>query len=257
METFNTQDLYTIIITTTIVLLIIGVFLVVYILLYKKKEHSLIAKNLQQKQKFEATLLQTQIEIQEQTLKTISQEIHDNIGQVLSLANLNLNLVETDNPHNSTKIATATNLVNKAIQDLRDISRSLNTDNIQQAGLIAVIKTELEIIKKSGININFIAEGKEVKLLPQVELILFRMLQECINNSIKHAKANNINITAYYGIATVEFTIDDDGIGFNEATVKKGQGLNNLHNRSKFINANIDINSVENKGTTVRIEVPI
>ena len=256
METFAPNEIYKLVTVATIVLLAFGLFVAMFIVAFKKKERLLLHINLLQKQELEQELLHSQIEIQEQTLKIISQEIHDNIGQALSLALLNMNQVEPSNDFFETKLNTATTAVGKALQDLRDISKSLNTDSINEIGLITAIENELEIINKSGIKTHFIIEGKMQKLAPKTELILFRMLQESINNIIKHTKAQNLTISAYYGSTHLEILVEDDGIGFNINEIKKGQGLNNLQNRSKFINAQINIESTINKGTTVRIDIP-
>src|SRR6187551_1859556 len=87
------------------------------------------------KAQYERTLFQSQLEIQEQTFRNISQEIHDNIGQVLSLAKLNLNTMDCNNPEAlQVKINDSKQLISKAIQDLRDLSRSLNTDYVVEMG---------------------------------------------------------------------------------------------------------------------------
>ena len=116
-----------------------------------QKQNDMLLNEQKIKSDFQQTLLQTQLEIQEQTLKTISEEIHDNIGQALSLAKLKLNTVDfTKQEQLIEKITDSKNLVSKAIQDLRDLSRSLNTDNIAAMGLIRAIEYELELFRKSG-----------------------------------------------------------------------------------------------------------
>ena len=136
------------------------------------------------------TLLQTQLEIQEQTLKTISQEIHDNIGQVLSLAKLNLSRMDINKQDQlKEKIADSKNLVSKAIQDLRDLARSMNTDNITAMGLAKALEYEVEMLRKTGFVVSFDVNGNVVRQEPQKELILFRIIQEIFNNIIKHAES--------------------------------------------------------------------
>ena len=135
----------------TILLLFLTLFIIVNLLLYyhKRKRHYVENENL--KTEFKQTLLQTQLEIQEQTLKNISQEIHDNIGQALSLAKLNLNTMPPTNDEAlQQKILNSKELVSKAITDLRDLSRSLDTDYVQEMGLQRAIEYELEMIKKTG-----------------------------------------------------------------------------------------------------------
>src|SRR5215217_789660 len=101
--------------------------------------------------RFEQEILLAQLEIQEQTLKNISQEIHDNIGQVLSLAKLHINTMSYDDPKGlHDKINDSKHLITKAIQDLRDLSKSLNTDYVTELGLIKSVEYELELIQKTG-----------------------------------------------------------------------------------------------------------
>ncbi|MEI2749016.1 MAG: histidine kinase [Ferruginibacter sp.] len=100
--------------------------------------------------RFQQELLQTQIEIQEQTLKTISQEIHDNVGQILSLAKLNLNIFPAANDEQQTKINDTKQLVSKAIIDLRNLSRSMYGDQLNELGLNDAIANELSIIRNTG-----------------------------------------------------------------------------------------------------------
>src|SRR5690606_6033411 len=121
----------------------------------------------------------TQLEIQEQTLKNISQEIHDNIGQALTLAKLNLNAVMAEDTQLQEKILNSKELVSKAITDLRDLSHSLDTDYVLEMGLQRSIEYELELIRKTGIvRTDLHVEGNLQRLERQKELILFRIVQE-------------------------------------------------------------------------------
>ncbi|MFY7965782.1 MAG: sensor histidine kinase [Chitinophagaceae bacterium] len=206
---------------------------------------------------FNQTILQTQIEIQEQTLKTISQEIHDNIGQQLSVSKFTLNTIETtDNKLLNDKIDTCKRIIGKAIQDLRDLSKSINNDAVEQQGLVAALKHELEIINKFGLNTSIEVIGISAKLNPQIELILFRIIQESLNNAIKHANATNIKTSLTYSINKLEITVEDNGIGFNTNAIKsKGIGLINIQNRCKVIDASFAIESQNGKGTQVKISI--
>ena len=224
------------------------------------------AKNIIEKQElqsqFQKTILQTQLEIQEQTLKTISQEIHDNIGQVLSLAKLNLNTMDISKTDElQDKILNSKNLVSKAIQDLRDLSRSLNTDNIAAMGLMRAIEYELELIRKSGVHQTQLnIEGTIIRLDAQKELIIFRIVQETINNIIKHANAKNIFIDAVFK-SNLELSIKDDGDGFDkiekETNLPSGMGLKNMESRAKMIGAEFSINSLSGNGTQVILQIPL
>lgn len=224
----------------------------------KRQKQNKQEKELMQSQHTQA-LLQTQLEIQEQTLKTISQEIHDNVGQALSLAKLNLNTLDFDTgASKEEKIENSILLVGKAINDLRDLSRTLNSDKIADLGLQDAIDNELKIIQNTGLmHTNLTTEGVPYVLQNQHEMVIFRIVQESLHNAVKHSKAKNINIHINYQPSHCSITIADDGEGFNanllEAT-QTGIGLKNMQNRANLIHANFSIESAPGKGTTVLIE---
>lgn len=215
--------------------------------------------------KFSQTLLQTQLEIQEQTLKNISQEIHDNIGQALSLAKLNLNTMpEMPDEALQQKLVNSKQLVSKAITDLRDLSRSLDTDYVQEMGLQRAIEYELEMIRKTGtMDTTLAVEGTLFRLDKQKELILFRIVQETFNNILKHAGAKSIMVNIGYAPDSFNLTIKDDGKGMNlqplseEKNTNFGLGIRNMHSRAKLIGADFSMISNPGEGTEVRINLPI
>ncbi|MCC7378262.1 MAG: sensor histidine kinase [Chitinophagaceae bacterium] len=209
------------------------------------------------KTQFEQELLQTQLEIQEQTLRTISEEIHDNVGQVLSLAKLNLNTFE-NNPQK--KLDDTKELISKAINDLRDLSRSMHGDRIAELGLLQSLVVELQILQNSGeFETHFNITGDTYKLPPQKEMVIFRIVQEALNNTIKHAKAKNIYLNIKYQPNTFTLTVKDDGAGFDIVAMqnKNGIGLKNMQNRAKLIGATCTLQSSVNDGTSIVIELPI
>lgn len=216
------------------------------------------------KRNYDQALLQSQLEIQEQTLKTISQEIHDNVGQVLTLAKLNLSTTIVDDAQLSLKITNTQQLIAKAIQDLRDLSRSLNTDYVEEMGLVRSIEYELDMLGKTGaIEPSFRLEGQVLRLDKKEELILFRIVQEAIHNTVKHADARIIKANVHFGRDSLNIRISDDGKGFNETIQNEndpksiGLGLRNMRNRANLIGAKCTINSQFNKGTDVVIVFPL
>ena len=224
---------------------------------YKRKQNHKEQLNKLTYQKHQA-ILQTQIEIQEQTLKNISQEIHDNIGQVLTLAKLNLNtLPATANAASQIKIDDTRQLITKALRDLRDLSRSMHGDKIAELGLQQAIADELKILQNSGqFTTRLQVAGDTYKLEPQKEMVIFRMVQESLNNAIKHSRAKNIEVSLQYTPAVFNLCIADDGMGFNPVTLQSaetGIGLKNMLNRATLIGANFLIDSNANHGTTITI----
>lgn len=239
-----------------------AMFILFFLFLFNKRKNKLIKDKVLMQSQFTQALLQTQLEIQEQTLKTISQEIHDNVGQALSLAKLNLNTLDFDTgAGKDKKIERTIQLVSKAINDLRDLSRSLNGDKVADLGLQDAIDNELKIIRNTGLmHTNLTTEGNPYVLQNQHEMVIFRIVQESLNNAVKHSKAKNINIHINYQPSHCSITIADDGEGFNANLLKATQtgiGLKNMQNRANLIQANFSIESAPGKGTTVLIESAI
>jgi len=257
------SSLFTIGGTLLVTILVIGI--IIFLILFSRR-HLKYQKEKQQIQfQFQQELLRTQLEIQEQTLKNISQEIHDNVGQVLSLAKLNLNTMDiTKKEQLQDKIDNTLSQVSKAINDLRDLSKSFNTDNITAIGLVKAIGYELEMIKKTDfLKTEFINNGIWKKLEPQKELILFRIVQEALHNIIKHAGAKTAKVSANYTDKELELQIADDGKGFDLSPLSQegetgfGLGLRNMQNRAKLIGADITMNSRAGEGTLVKIILPV
>ena len=247
----------------TTLFVFIFIFFVFFYSRVMERQNSMLLKEQKLRNEYEETILQTQLEIQEQTLKTISEEIHDNIGQALSLAKLKLNTLKYDQPDQLVeKINDSRELVSKAIRDLRDLSRSLNTDSIASMGLVRAIELELELFRKSGFQTTLYTEGEIRKMEPQQELILFRIVQESLNNIIKHAEAKTIRVTALYTADELDLQVEDDGKGAEPAQLDmdgnsyKSLGLRNMSNRARMIGGTFTIHSVPGNGTMIKLNIP-
>jgi two-component system NarL family sensor kinase len=238
------------------ILIGLGIFLLLFYFLMKQKQktHKLKIAALNEQ------LLETQIEIQEQTLKNVSQEIHDNIGQVLSLAKLNLGTFgKIEGEENKQKLLTTKELIGKAINDLRDLARSMHGDKIAEIGLQNAVDSELKILQNTGqFQTHLTVSGESYKLKPQTQMVLFRIVQEALHNEVKHSKAKNIYVDFTYDSSAFTLSLRDDGIGFNIEKLqaaKTGIGLKSMKNRASLIGGDFSINSYENKGTSIIIKV--
>jgi two-component system, NarL family, sensor kinase len=250
----NITDIRIIIIIGSLLFLLLFIFIITFLILYQRRNsYHHKEKELLQSQ-FEQELLQTQLEIQEQTLKTISQEIHDNVGQVLSLAKLNLNTLPNSSDQ---KIQDTKNLVSKAINDLRNLSHSLHGDVIAELGLQQSIENELRIIESTkAFKTELKVTGTVFKINAQKEMVLFRIVQEALNNSIKYSGAKKITVNMQYQPQLFTLQIEDDGKGF-DAAQNIGIGLKSMLNRAQLIGGTFNLQSTENKGTIVTIELPV
>ncbi|MXV14206.1 sensor histidine kinase [Hufsiella ginkgonis] len=253
MEGSSKEFLVTVVAASAMIIML-AVFTILFLLLFVKKKRSLQRENELMQIAYEQTLLQTRVEIQEQTLKHISQEIHDNIGQVLSVVSLKLNTLTNFDPQ---KIADTDKLINKAIADLRGLSKSFNPDRIQQVGLLKAIENEFDQLEKTGryhTRIDFDADVPT--LSPEKTLILYRMFQEIVNNIIKHAKATEITVLFSEDASGHLITVSDNGQGFDQDTTPaNGIGIQNINQRAKLIQGTARISSAPGAGTSVQISL--
>lgn len=213
---------------------------------------------------FRQQLVNTQLEIQEETFQHISREIHDNIGLSLTLAKLYLNTLPGMPPQkHAAVIESSVDLISQAINDLSHISKGLNSEAIKAEGFLSALQMKLEKLKKvEKFIIKFTICGNPVFLESQTELIIYRITQEALNNIIKHSKATEINISLSYENVSLILKIQDNGIGINWATTEKTKslkmsaGLNNMKKRAKMINGSCEIKS-DHTGTIVLVTIPL
>jgi signal transduction histidine kinase len=215
------------------------------------------------KYRHEKILLETELEIQEQTFRYISMEIHDNITQALSLAKLNLNcLTQVNDSENIEKLAKANDLISKSMFDLTNLSRSLDSDIIESHGLISALKHEIaRHIRINDIDVELIINGNTLFMDSKKELIVFRIVQEAFNNILKHAKASKAIIQIDQVKDSLEVTIRDNGIGFDyekiydQKKIGEMQGLKNMKHRAEHINGTIHIVSAPVAGTSITLKI--
>ena len=247
------------------IMLALSAFVVYFILSSQKRRLRLQHEQQQMKENYEKEVLTTQIESRDQTLRDISQEIHDNMGQLLSVSRINLNILEKElETHPSVNRIRDTNqILADVIKYIRMLSKGLNSDMLSSYGLRESIKFELDRIAQTAlIQCKFVTEGEDFLIDAKKEIILYRMIQEILNNILKHADATEISIQMNYTGTDFILDITDNGKGFNpEATsnlsIKEaGSGLRNLQKRAQLVGASLQINSQPSIGTNIHIVLP-
>ena len=245
--------------------LLVG-FVVTVLLLYQKRQHRQQKELTKLKEEYDQEVLKSPLEIQEATLKNIAQELHDNIGQILSVVKLSLSVLPIEKEHKAYEpLQHIREVLNKAVFDLADLTKSLHTDRIAQIGLVESVRFDLQTLKKTGLmNVQFEVKGEEYKLSGQKEVFIFRIFQELVNNILKHAKATQLDILLdYTSLDNFLLSVADDGIGFSMQDKKdsksplNGVGLKSMMNRAKLIGATVIFDSYPGNGTSVKLELPI
>jgi len=241
------------------IIFIVGIVIFIRQYQLKKKEHN--AMLLLQHEEHQKELLTNHIEIQNQTMQHIGREIHDNIGQKLTLASLYTQQLAYENkaPHITKNIEIISNIINESLADLRDLSKTLTDDNIAENNVYKLILIECEKVKNiQKCAVNFACDESNTELEYQYKSIITRITQEFIQNSLKYSKCKTINIQLNYVEKKIIYTLSDDGIGFDVAAVKnKGIGLSNMKKRTELLNGVFYLKSIPNRGTLVEVIIPL
>lgn len=250
-----------------IIIVLFNAFFVLFILgpiiffrqyIIKKKQYETKIKLKEEQHKKE--LLNTQLEIQQQTMSHIGREIHDNLGQKLTLASLNIQKLmlnkEFQNATNS--LNTINQIINESLSMLRGLSKTLTDNSLDYKTFFEIVNEEVYKINQLNhfkINIDF---DETIDFDYQQKVVLFRITQEFIQNSIKYAKCSSIDLILKIENYRIIYILKDNGIGFDLNSIEnKGIGINNMKKRIEFLNGSININSKINLGTTVEIYIPL
>jgi len=238
-------------------------FLVYMIILFKRRQLMSQHEIEISKINFERDRLSIELEIQEQTLSHISKEIHDNICLSLSLAKLHLNTLIIENAQVSPEINDSIDLISKSLIDLNDLSKSVDGEIIKRYGLIHAIEQEVVYFGKNrNIKINYECNG-EILFLPwKNELMIYRIIQESLNNVIKHSKAKKVELHIEYMEKQLRIKVEDDGIGIEKSrdlrkNKKMSSGLSNMQKRASQIHGSLEIFSSPDNGTCISLFVSI
>lgn len=235
---------------SVLILLTLVVVIIVLFTVFVKRKNRLIEAQDKAKENFERELAETQIEIREATLRNISWELHDNIGQLMTLAKIQVQTAR-ETPENYEE---ASETIGIALNELRALSKSINPEAIKKLRLKQAIQLEITRFNRlKFIRSTLTVEGTPEPIDAKKEIIIFRILQEFFANTIKHSKATNLSVFLQYDKNYLEILAKDDGVGFAETHGPSGIGLRNMKNRAQLINAELQIFSEKDKGTSLQL----
>jgi two-component system, NarL family, sensor kinase len=265
MQDQNHQIYFVILMGTLLAFLLVG-FILGMIFFYQRKRQKQESELIRLKEEYDQEVLRSQLEIQEVTMKTIAQELHDNIGQSLSVIKLWMSMTPITRDHEAFEgVQNSKEMLQKVIRDMADLTKSLHTDRIADIGLSEAIRFDLASIRRAGIlKIRLDVQGDEFQFPDQKSIFIFRMYQEMMNNIIKHSQATQVIVALFYsGNDTFTLTVQDDGVGFDfqqknqSGSGSGGLGLKSMRNRAKMIGGDLSIRSEQGSGTTVTVTVPL
>ncbi len=249
-----------IIIGATFLIFLITTFVVLFLIFHQRRYNQYMLERKEREAAFNEEILRAQLEMKERTLTSLAQEIHDNIGQMLALAKLNVNMIQPKDDISSQKQETSNQILTKVIDQLRTLTKTLNSEFIRNQSLSEAIALEFKLLKKLEIfDVDFSSGQAKDLLNKETQLIIFRIVQECLHNIVKHAQAQKVVAKLESTKSEFRLKIEDDGVGFEvtkNSNSSKGTGLYNIHHRARLIGAELNIQSEKGRGTCISLSVP-
>ena len=257
----NEQQIFLAFVLGTTLLTALTLSLGLFLFAHKKKQ----ARNQLEKQQLEfayqTELLRARLEEQEKSMTLLSEEIHDNIGQVLGLAKMYLYRITglVQDPETAGYGNVAMELLSNAINDLRHISHSLNGELLSRSGLENALEREITYLQETTeMRCLFSIEGNPFDLRKERNILVFRIVQEALQNAVKHSGARTITLMLDYLQEELSIEITDDGRGFevSKAQESNSLGIRNIQNRANLLNAGLSLRSEAGQGTRLELRIP-
>jgi signal transduction histidine kinase len=253
---------YLLIGSITLLLLVFMVAILLVMILYRNRKLEHVKEMERIKENYHKEVLETQVVIQQETMREIGREIHDNIGQRLTLAalyteRLNLDTVNAPIADNLSNIA---RLIHDSLQDLRNLSQNLVHPADNNTGLDLLLQKEAARVNQAKLYIaHFTTEGKPLLVSMKIKNMILRIVQEFLQNSIRHADGKNIFIHITYEEKNMTLHLSDDGKGFvkEEPSYGNGVGIENMKKRAELIGASLTLESKKGEGTHLNLYLPV
>lgn len=242
------------------VLVIVTTLVIVFFIVFQKRKNKLLLDKIKQQQEFDEEISRAQTEIQEQTLKHIGWELHDNVGQLLAYASMQMNMLSAQVADNMKDSVNSTaDVIKESLKEVRSLSKSLNNDVILNIGFEQSITNELNRLKRmkfGSAELHIKGEKKELQNKKH-EIVIFRILQEFFSNSVKYSEGKNLKVRLEYKTSNLLIEASDDGKGFDVDTVEKGSGLINMKSRAELIGATFNLISKTDEGVKLSLQYPL
>lgn len=221
---------------------------------------------LKQSTRLQAALLEQQesatlavLEAEERERKRIATDLHDGVGQMMSAARMNLSVLVNELDEDQQAIFDkAMHLVDESCKEVRQVSHNIMPNTLAKRGLVYALNEFINTMDKRALDINLYADNMEERLPVNVEIMLYRAVQECVNNVIKHAAASTVNISIVKDEKEISISIEDNGRGFDPKAQnpEKGIGLRNIETRIQYLKGTVSWDTARGKGTVVMMYVP-
>lgn len=263
----NNFDSFFSIFFLTIFTFVILVSIILFVTYYQRKQIQQKIAIQELKAEMQRQMLESSLEVQEVERRRIAKDLHDEVGAMLSATKMSLNQMvrKIDSTDLSTLAQQTKELLDESISQVRRISKELVPSTLEEFGLVSALDEFIQKIHvASGVLFVLNHEGiipPDKRFDKKIELTVYRIAQELVNNALKHAQANEISLILKEQTNHLIFEFNDDGIGFDiekvQKNVKKGLGLKNIESRLSVVNGTFVQKSELGKGTQSYIEIPI
>jgi len=257
------NDYLIFIVLATIILQVFIVGIIIFIIQYRKRKLSHEKEKAIINEQHLEEILNTKLEIQQHTMQDIGREIHDNIGQKLTLASIYANQMTYENkfPELHRQIEEIGSILTESIEELRKLSKNLTNSNAHMGELKLLIENECTRVNNLNIcKLTYDFNETDYTISNTIKNFIVRIIQEFLQNSLKHASCKNITLNFEHNEKGLSIAIQDDGIGFNiesnGSKNTKGIGLQNMKKRAELIGAEFTLTSAANEGTKLALFIP-
>ena len=250
-ENIMSQETIVLIIYTIVVIFGLLLFVIWFFIAFQKRKNKLLVKQIEAEKRYERELATSQLEIQEQTFKNIGWELHDNVGQLLSVLSIQLNMILLKAPRTIQKqLKDTSDVLGNTIQEVRNLSKTLNNEVVNKNGLIRSLEIEVERFNRlKYLKASFEVNGKIICISAAHEILIFRIYQEFLANVMKHSKAKNLSVTLNFNANDLEIIAEDNGVGFDTSQKTESSGLQTIKGRATLLNAKYSLTSIIDNGT--------
>jgi signal transduction histidine kinase len=262
MDQSQATQIYLIIAIAIVTMLIMAGSIIIFVVFYQKRMIREQMKRQALEFEYQQKMLQAELESQETERRRLAADLHDSIGGMLSTIRVGLVTMSRLLPEPQS-IDQTKQMLDDTITSVRRISRDLMPSTLEKFGLLHAITELCERFQAtSRIPINFIQDGEFYSLDKTRELMIFRIVQELLNNAIKHAQAGQITVTLQTD-KKIMVSVEDDGVGFDADVLKKdttggkGLGLFNIENRARLLGAKLEYGTDMKQGSKTILTLPV
>lgn len=190
----------------------------------------------------------------------IAKDLHDGLGGMLTGVRLSLANVSPSTPEGASQLRRSLDMLDGSVYELRRIAQDLMPLALERFGLVSALRDYTASVGSMGtVRVAYQTLGDTRRLTADQELICFRLVQELVNNTLKHARAKNILVQLAFQSGALELTVEDDGVGFAPERLREaeGSGWNNIHSRVSYLKGTVDVQSRSGEGVSVHIFLPV